>query len=136
MKEVSKIQNGLRGLPKETVDQFDSSIRNAERNNKVGQLVYDVSRILEFLCLKNCDLSSVEIKNGVKTCSSQHAGGIKPFFKHCKQDVRLYKRLELFSGRLRDIVSEQVDITDSVILRNFCNVLLSLVNRSLIRQNW
>ena len=127
--EVSEVQNGLRGLPKETIDQFDSSIRNAERNNKVGQLVYDVSRILELLCLKNCNLPSIEIKKWGENLAVLHMLEVlKPFYKHCKQDVRLYKRLELFSGRLRDIVSEQVDTTDRVILRDFCNVSLSLVN--------
>ena len=127
--EVSKVQNGLRGLPKETIEQFDLSIRNAERNNKVGQLVYDVSRILELLCLQNCDLPSIEIKKWGENLAVLHMLKVlKPFYKHCKQDVRLYKRLELFSGRLRDIVSERVDITDGVVLRDFCNVSLSLVN--------
>ena len=127
--EVSKVQNGLRGLPKEEIEQFDLSIRNAERNNKVGQLVYDVSRILELLCLQNCNLPSIEIKKWGENLAVLHMLEVlKPFYKYCKQDVRLYKRLELFSGRLRDIVSERVDITDGVVLRDFCNVSLSLVN--------
>ena len=127
--EVSKVQNGLRGLPKETIEQFDLSIRNAERNNKVGQLVYDVSRILELLCLQNCDLPSIEIKKWGENLAVLHMLEVlKPFYKYCKQDVRLYKRLELFSGRLRDIVSERVDTTDGVVLRDFSNVSLSLVN--------
>ena len=53
---------------------------------------------------------------------------LKPFFKNCKQDVRLHKRLELFCGYLRDVISDQVDPTDQVIFRDFCNVSLSLVN--------
>ena len=127
--EVSKVQNGLRGLPKETIKQFDLSIRNAVRNNKVGQLVYDVSRILEQLCLENCDLPSIETKKKGENLAVLHMLEVlKPFYKYCKQDVRLYKRLELFSGRLRDIVSERVDITVGVVLRDFCNVSLSLVN--------
>lgn len=127
--EVSKVQNGLRGLLKETIEQFDLSIRNAKRNNKVGQLVYDVSRILERLCLKNCDQPSIEIEKWGENLAVLHMLEVlKPFYKYCKQDVRLYKRLELFSGRLRDIVSERVDITDGVILRDFYNVSLSLVN--------
>lgn len=127
--EVSKVQNGLRGLPKETIKQFDLSIRNAQRNNKVGQLVYEVSRILEQLCLENCDLPSIETKKWGENLAVLHMLEVlKPFYKYCKQDVRLYKRLELFSGRLRDIVSERVDITDGVVLRDFCNVSLSLVN--------
>ena len=127
--EVSKVQNGLRGLPKDTLDQFDSRIRDAERNNKVGQLVCDVSTLLELLCLKNCNLPSIEIKKWGENLAVLHMlEELKPFYKHCKQDVRLYKRLELFSGRLRDIVSEQVDTTDRVILRDFCNVSLSLAN--------
>ena len=128
--EVSKAQNGLKGLPKETAEQFDSSIRNAERNNNVGLLVSDVSKILELLCLKNCDpQKSAEIKNwGENLAVLNTLEALKPFFKHCKQDVRLYKRLALFSGSLRAIVSGQVDITDRVILRDFCNVSLSLVN--------
>ena len=127
--EVSKVQNGLRGLPKETIKQFDLKIRNAQRNNKVGQLVYEVSRILEQLCLENCDLPSTETKKWGENLAVLHMLEVlKPFYKYCKQDVRLYKRLELFSGRLRDIVCEQVDITDGVDLRDFCNVSLSLVN--------
>ena len=113
--EVSKVQNGLRGLLKERIEQFDLSVRNAKRNTKVGQLVYDVSRILELLCLNNCDLPSIEIKKWGENLAVLHMLKVlKPFYKHCKQDVRLYKRLELFSGRLRDIVSERVDITDGV----------------------
>ena len=127
--EVSKVQNGLRGLPEETIKQFDLNIRNAQRNNKVGQLVYEVSRILEQLCLENCDLPSIETKKWGENLAVLHMLEVlKPFYKYCKQDVRLYKRLELFSGCLRDIVSEQVDITDGVVLRDFCNVSLSLVN--------
>ena len=127
--EISEVQNGLKGLPKETVDQFYSSIRNAERNHRVGQIVSEVSRILELLCLKNCDLPSVEIKKwGENLAVLNMLEALKPFFKHCKQDVRLYKRLELFSGRLREIVSDEVDITDRVILRDFCNVSRSLTN--------
>lgn len=62
--EVSQVQNGLRSLPKETVDQFNSSIQNPEpRKNKVLHLFYDVSRILELLCLRNLELPSQKIKN-------------------------------------------------------------------------
>ena len=128
--EVSQVQNGLRGLPKETVDHFNSSIQNPEpRNNKVLRLFYDVSRILELLCLKNFELPSQKIKNwGRNLALLNMLEALKPFFKHCKQDVRLHKRLELFSGCLRDVISDQVDPTDQVILRDFCNVSLSLVN--------
>ena len=128
--EVSQVQNGLRGLPKETVDHFNSSIQNPEpRNNKVLRLFYDVSRILELLCLKNFELPSQKIKNwGRNRALLNMLEALKPFFKHCKQDVRLHKRLELFSGCLRDVISDQVDPTDQVILRDFCNVSLSLVN--------
>lgn len=66
--EVSQVQNGLRGLPKETVDQFNSSIQNPEpRKNKVLHLFYDVSRILELLCLRNLELPSQKIKNWGRT---------------------------------------------------------------------
>ena len=80
--EVSKVQNGLRGLPKEKIEQFDLSIRNAERNNKVGQLFYDVSRILELLCLQNCNLPSIEIKKWGENLAVLHMLEVlKPFYK-------------------------------------------------------
>ena len=128
--EVSQVQNGLRGLPKETVDQFNSSIQNPEpRKNKVLHLFDVVSSILELLGLRNLELPSQKIKNwGCNLAVLNMLEALKPFFKHCKQDVRLHKRLELFSGCLRDVITDQVDPTDQVIFRDFCNVSLSLVN--------
>ena len=124
----SEVQNGLRGLSEETVEQLVLNIRDAEQNNRIRQLACEVCKILELLCLKNCGkqpTSEIE-KWGENLAILSMLGFLKAFFQHCPQNIRLHKRLELFSGRLRDIMSDKWDITDEVVMHEFCNVAQSL----------
>ncbi|KAJ7370046.1 hypothetical protein OS493_034489 [Desmophyllum pertusum] len=52
---ILDVQNGLRGLHKETLDQLASDVREAEQNHNIRQLVCEVCKILENMCLKNRD---------------------------------------------------------------------------------
>ena len=127
---ISDVQNGLKGLPEETLAQFVSNVRDDEENKAVPQLVCEVCKILEQLCLKNCGeqpTSKIEKwgKNLGIICMLDF---LKPFFQYCPQDVRLHKRLELFSEHLRDIMSGQVDLTDEMFMRDFSNISLSLIH--------
>lgn len=129
-KEISQVQNGLRGLPDKSLQQFVSDVRDAERKNKVRQLVGQMCKVLEDLCLENCGKrSTAEIEkwaNGLALLPMLEF--LRPFFQHCPQDIRLHKRLELFSGNLRNIILELMDIADEAFLRDFSNVLLSLID--------
>ena len=126
----SEQQNGLRGLSEETLEQFVSNIRDAERNNRIRQLVCEVCKILEQLCLENCrqqPAADIE-KWGNSLAILSMLDFLRPFFQNFVQGVRLHKRLELFSGYLRDIMSDLVDVTDEVFMRDFSNVSLSLIH--------
>ena len=127
---ISDVQNGLRGLPKETVEQFVLNVHCAEKNNRIRQLACEVCKILEMLCLKNCgELPTSEIEKwGENLAILSMLQFLKPFFQLCPQDIRLHKRLELFSGRLRDIMSDQVDIANDFFLRDVSNVSLKLIH--------
>ena len=127
---ISDVQNGLRGLPKETVEKFVFNVHCAEKNNQIRRLVCEVCRILEMLCLKNCgDLPTSEIEKwGENLSILSMLQFLKPFFQLCPQDIRLHKRLELFSGRLRDIMSDEVDIANDFFLRDLSNVSLKLIH--------
>ena len=121
-------QNGLRGLPREEIDHFVSSIRNTEGNNRFLELVCESCNILEQLCLKNRDTQlTAEIEKWGKSLTIlPMLNFLKPFFQHCRQDVRLHQRLDLFSCRLRDIMANREDI-DEVFVHDLSNLLLSLV---------
>jgi len=127
---ISDVQNGLKGLPEETLAQFALNVQDAEENKAVLRLVCEVCKILEQLCLKNCGkqpTSKIE-KWGKQLGINCMMDFLKPFFEYCPQDVRLHKRLELFSECLRDLMSGQVDITDEMFMRDFSNVSLSLIH--------
>ena len=131
LEKISQVQNGLRGLSDQTLEQYVSKVRDVGRNNRVRQLVCEVCKILEQLCLENCGkLPTAEIEKWGKSLALlSMLEFLKPFFhdQHCLQNVRLHKRLELFSGHLRDIMSDVVDVADEVFGRDFCNVSLSLI---------
>jgi len=126
---ISEVQNGLRGLPEETLRKSVANIRNAEQtDNGFRELLDEVCEILHLLCREN--------RVGGPTAWNPSWGDhlviflmldfLKHFFQYNRQDQRLYKRLLLlFSGRLRDVNSNRVD---GVLKRDFCNISLGLVN--------
>ena len=123
-------QNGLRGLHKETLEQLATNVRETEQNNKILRLVCEVCKILEDLCLNNCDDqqdSKVIGKWGRSLGIFPMLDFLKPFFQKCPQHIRLQKRLELFSCRIRDIMLDVVKV-DEVFMRDFFDVSSSLVH--------
>ena len=125
---VSELQNGLRGLPDEAIANFVSNVQEAQRQNRVRQLVCEVCKLLEQLCLNNCGKQPTpEIEKwGRSLAILTMLDFLRPFFQNSLENVRLHKRLELFSGHLRDIVSDVGDVANEVLMRDFSNVALSL----------
>lgn len=129
-KRMSEVpQNGLRGLTKETLDTFVSSVRTAKENSGFFELLRDSCNILQRLCMENYDKEqNTEIEKwGESLAMLSMLSYLKPFFQHCCQDIRLYKRLELFSCCLREIVANR-DYVDEVLVHSSCNVLMSLIH--------
>ena len=128
---IPDVQNGLRGLPKHTLERMASQLREAERESKISRLVCEVCKILEELCVKNCDSQhSVDLirKWGESLGIWSMLEFLKPFFQKSPEDVRLHKRLELFSRCTRDIVSGAVDAEDQVFMLGFFDVSFSLIH--------
>ena len=122
-------QNGLRGLTKETLDTFVSNVRTAEENSGFFELLRDSCNILQRLCMENYDKEpNTEIEKwGESLAMLSMLNYLKPFFQHCCQDIRLYKRLELFSCCLREIIADR-DYVDEVLVHSSCTVLMSLIH--------
>ncbi|CAH3160628.1 unnamed protein product [Porites lobata] len=122
--------SGLNGLHEENVDQFLTSVLNARQNNRFRDLVYVECQILEKLCMKNHSKKPVaEITKWSKSLAiEQMLNFLERFFKHCLHDIRLHKRLGLFSYRLRDTLLTDDKEVDEDYMQDFANVLLSLVD--------
>lgn len=128
--EIPQGQNGLRGLDEKKVEQSLFKVRKAKENNGFRELVDEVCEILHQLCMKNRDIDpSAEMETwGEHLAILSMLNFLKRFFQHCKQDLRLHKRLLQFSGRLRDINSNRVDIADDPLMRDFSDISQSLIN--------
>ena len=126
---TSEVQNGLRGLSEGRLEQFLSNVRDAEKNLRIRKLVCVVCEILERLCLENCGKQpTTEILDWGETLAiSSMLSFLKLFFQNHEQGIRLHKRLELLSRRMKDIMSDQLDTADEVFMRDFSNVTLSLI---------
>ena len=123
-------QNGLWGLPKDTLDRMASQLKEAEKNSKTRQLVCEVCKILEELCLNNYDSqhpTDLIRKWGESLGIWSMLEFLKPFFQKSPEDVRLHKRLELFSRCTRDIMSDAVN-ADQVSMFVFFDVSFSLIH--------
>ena len=127
---IPDVQNGLRGLSKDTLDRLASQLREAERESKIRQLVCEVCKILEELCVNNCDNQHPAVlirKWGESLGIWSMLEFLQSFFQKSPEDVRLHKRLELFSRCTRDIMSDVVD-ADHVFMLGFYDVSFSLVH--------
>ena len=122
-------QNGLRGLPKETLDQFVSGVRNAEGENGFFDLMCHSCNILYRLCVENYGKApNTEIEKWRESMAIlSMLNHLKPFFQHCFQDIRLHKRLELFSCRLTETIAARYCI-DEDFVHDSSNVLISLID--------
>lgn len=127
---IPVVQNGLRGLPKDILDRMASQLKEAEQNSKTRQLVCEVCKILEELCLNNYDSqhpADLIRKWGESLGIWSMLEFLKPFFQKSAEDVRLHKRLELFSRCTRDIISDAVN-ADQVSMFGFFDVSFSLIH--------
>ena len=124
------VQTGLRGLPKDMLDQKASQLKEAEQKSKIRQLVCEVCNILEELCVNNRDSqhpADLITKWGESLGIWSMLEFLKPFFQKSPTDARLHKRLELFSRRTRAIMSDAVD-ADQVFMLGFFDVSFSLIH--------
>ena len=121
-------QNGLRGLPKEKLDHFVSSVRKAEEKHSRLDLFCSSCNILDPLCLENYDKeANTEIEKwGESMAILPMLNYLKPFFHHSCQDVRLHKRLDLVSRCLRESIADR-EYIDEVFVHDLSNVLMSLI---------
>ena len=127
---IPEVQNGLRGLSKDTLDRMAFQLGEAERESKIRQLVCEVCKILEELCVNNCDSqhpADLIRKWGRSLGIWSMLEFLKPFFQKSSKDVRLHKRLELFSCCTRDIMSDVGD-ADQVSMLGFFDVSFSLIH--------
>ena len=124
-------QNGLRGLSNDKIDTFVSNVQKAEQEENFDGLVWEMCHILEKLCLKNVkDQTTSEIKEMSESMEiRQMLKPLKRFFQHSRQDIRLYKRLYLFSRHLRDTMTRPARRDQSYVypLHDVRNMLLSLI---------
>ena len=121
------VQNGLKGLPKESISQHESKVRDAFLNKDIFRLVCEVCRVLESLCLNNCERHSTqEIENWSESLGIWNMSKFLKKFFQSRQDDKLHKRLQLFSRSLRRIL-EDVRKIQEIEMRYFYNVSLNLI---------
>lgn len=100
--EDEVIQNGLKGLHTEIVQQHEADVLKAFQNEDILRLVYEVCKVLQNLCLNNCEKYSCELIErwsdslGIWNMSEF----LKAFFQS-RQENKLFKRLQLFSRSLK-----------------------------------
>ena len=122
--------SGLIGLHEDNVNQLLTSVLNARQNNRFRDLVYVECQILEKLCLKNRSKKPVaEITKWSESLAiEQMLNFLERFFKHCLHDIRLHRRLDIFSCRLRDTLLTDDKEVDEDYMQDFANILLSLID--------
>ena len=127
---IPEVQNGMWGLPKDALDRMASQFTEAKRERKIRQLVCEVCKILEELCVTNCDSqhpADLIKKWGESLGIWSMLEFLKPFFQKSPADARLHKRLELFSRCTRAIISDELD-ADQVFMLGFFDVSFSLIH--------
>ena len=123
----SIVQNGLKGLPEESVSQYESKVRDAFLKKDILKLVYEVCGVLESLCLNNCEKQSTEeIETWSESLGILHMCEFLKNFFQSRQDSKLHKRLQLFSRSLRRITQDVGKIKE-IEMRYSYNVSLNLI---------
>ena len=126
-KRVLVVQNGLKGLSKEIVSQHEASVRGAFQDKNILRLVCEVCRVLENMCLNNCEKHSTEvIENWSESLGLWNMSEFLKHFFQSRQESRLYKRLQLFSRSLRRISADVRSVKETE-MRYFYNVSLNLI---------
>ena len=123
-------QNGLKGLPEKDINQFLSSVSNAQQYSRFKELVYVECQILEMLCLENHNqTSAAEItKWSERLAIDQMLNFLARFFQDCEADIKLCKRLDLFCCRLRDTLLTDDKGVDEDFMQDFSNVIRELLD--------
>ncbi|XP_078374047.1 uncharacterized protein LOC144657574 isoform X2 [Oculina patagonica] len=125
---IPQVQNGLRGVAEETTNIIASDILDAAQAKSILRLVSEVCKILENLCLNNNDNRTTETQ-------IRYWGGCAMIFVMLNflerfflsnEARRMYKRLEVFSASLRDIMSNPTAFEGNFLIE-FHNVALSLL---------
>ena len=128
-KKIPLVQSGLRGVnDKTTLSKFVSDIQEAAKDKSILKLLSEVCNILENLCLNNNDNRSTEYEIHMWGGSAMvivMLEFLENFFQS-SEARRLYKRLQVFSVAIRDILSNPAAFEGSF-LRDFHNVALSLL---------
>ena len=126
---VPQEQSGMRGLAEETIlNKIALDIQEAAQNKSFLRLLGEVCKILEHLCLNNNHSGYTEDeihKWGGSLMILVMLNFLNKFFQSTEAR-KLYKRLEVFSVFLRDIVSNPAAFEGSF-LRDFHNVALRLL---------
>ena len=126
--KIQRTPSGLRGLTEEaTLQKITSGIQGAAHEKNVFKVLSEVCCILEILCRNNNDDRQEESRIQ-RWGSGVMMGDMLEFLERFFQSTearRLYKRLDLFSVSLRDIIKNPTDFEGS--LRDFHNVAVSLL---------
>ncbi|KAL9971284.1 hypothetical protein ACROYT_G023792 [Oculina patagonica] len=125
---IPAVQNGLRGVAEETTNKITDHILQAAQAKSILRLVSEVCKILEHLCHNNNDNRSTEteIRNwGGCAMIVVMLYFLERFFLS-NEARRMYKRLEILSASVRDIMSNPAAFEGNF-LHDFHNVALSLL---------
>lgn len=127
---VPEVQTGLRGLPKEVVEQLASNVCVALQNEHIPELVCEVCEALKKLCINNSASQSIdEIEMWARSIAILDLLCFLKRFFQSKEEIRLYKRLQVMSSSLGAIMrSSSCPVANSrYLIRDFNNVALSLL---------
>lgn len=132
---IPEVQTGLRGLPEEIIDQLASSFRDALQSEDILKLISKVCETLKKLCLNN---STNQSTDEIEMWASGNAilallYFLKRFF-HSKEEIRLYKRLQVISSSVAGIISN-LSAVDKILIRDYNNISLSLLEFAKFDQN-
>lgn len=126
---IPEVQTGLRGLPKEIVEQLTSNVCVALQNDDILKLICEICETLKKLCLNNPEgvsQSTDEIEMLASSIAILDLLCVLRRFFQSKEEIRLYKRLQVISSSLAAIMSNPCPVAKSLI-RDFSNVALSLL---------
>ena len=128
--KIQRTPSGLRGVTEEaTLQNVTSGIQGAAHDKNILKLLNEVCYILEILCRNNNNDDRQEESRIQRWGSGVMMGDMLEFLERFFQSTearRLYKRLDLFSVSLRDIIKNPTDFEGSF-LRDFHNVAVSLL---------
>ena len=125
--DIPEVLTGQRGLPKEIVDQLKSNADAALQNDDILKLICEVCETLKKLCLNNSvSQSTDEIEMWASSVAIRDLLCFLKRFFQSKEEIRLFKRLQVISSSLAAIMSNRCPEAKSLI-RDFSNIAQSLL---------